>query len=79
MLLLPYFIFLAIFWLVPLIGGIKMSLFSDDLYGKTNFVGLKHYSALSIDGRYWKAFGNTFLVYNRGMMDLDDRNAGVKV
>jgi len=58
-LLLPFFAALVAFWWVPLAEGVKMSLESDTLYGPTHFVGLEHYRALALDGRFGMALRNT--------------------
>ena len=58
-LLLPFFAALFAFWWVPLAEGVKMSLESDTLYGPTHFVGLEHYRALALDGRFGMALRNT--------------------
>ncbi len=55
----PFFLFLAIFWAVPLGQGVGLSLESDTLWGESHFVGFKHYSNLLQDQRYWKAVLNT--------------------
>jgi len=61
LLLLPFFLFFTVFWLVPLIGGLRMSFYSNDLYGQSSFVGFDHYRALLEDKRYLKAVKNTTL------------------
>jgi len=58
-LLAPFFIFFLCFWVAPLVGGVRMSLYSDDLFGETTFVGLEHYRTLLEDARYFKAIRNT--------------------
>ena len=55
----PYFLFFALFWLLPLIGGLKLSVTSNDLYGETRNVGLEHYRAILDDPRFFKALCNT--------------------
>jgi multiple sugar transport system permease protein len=59
LLLLPFFALLAAFWLVPLLGGVRLSLYSNDLTGPGTFVGLEHYRALLEDERFFKALRNT--------------------
>lgn len=59
LLLLPFFIFFLVFWVVPLIAGLRMSFYSNELYGESSFVGLEHYRALLSDARYVKALKNT--------------------
>lgn len=61
LLLLPFFCFFLVFWVVPLVGGLRMSFYSNDLYGESNFVGFDHYRALLSDTRYAKALKNTSL------------------
>jgi ABC-type sugar transport system permease subunit len=61
-LLAPFVALFAMFWLAPLIGGVKLSLQADTLFGPTRFVGLDNYRALLDDPRYFTAFRNT-LVY----------------
>lgn len=60
-LLVPFFLCLAAFWLVPLLAGFWSSLESDTLYGSSHFVGLRHYQSLAGDGRFLVALGNTAL------------------
>ncbi len=57
----PFFVFLAIFWVAPLLGGLRMSLYSNELYGQARFVGFDHYRELLQEGRYYKAVTNTLL------------------
>jgi len=59
LLLLPFFALLAAFWLVPLLGGLRMSLYSNDLTGPGEYVGLANYRALLDDARFFKALRNT--------------------
>ena len=61
-LLLPFFILFALFWLMPLIGGIELSLRSNELVGEGEWVGLQNYRELLQDERFGKAIRNT-LVY----------------
>jgi multiple sugar transport system permease protein len=58
-LLVPFFAALVAFWGVPLLVGAHMSLTSDTLYGPSHFVGLAHYRALVVDGRFRTALWNT--------------------
>lgn len=58
-LLLPFFLCFALFWVIPLLGGVKLSLHSNTLYGESTFVGLDHYRQLAGDSRYFKAIKNT--------------------
>ncbi len=57
--LLPFLVFLMIFWIIPLVGGIKISLQANGL-GQAEYVGLAHYEALAGDERYYKAVRNSF-------------------
>ncbi len=57
----PFFLFLLVFWATPLGKGFLLSLESDTLWGESTFVGLKHYSALLQDDRYWHSVANTTL------------------
>ncbi|MED5381995.1 MAG: sugar ABC transporter permease, partial [Verrucomicrobiota bacterium] len=59
--LLPFLFFLLLFWLIPLVGGVKMSLQANGL-GQAEYVGLAHYKALANDERYITALRNS-LVY----------------
>lgn len=58
-LLAPFFVFLLLFWAVPLFKGVLLSLESDTLYGDSHFVGLQHYWELLQDSRYWRSVLNT--------------------
>ena len=58
--LLPFLLFLILFWLVPLIGGVKMSLYANGL-GQAEYVGLEHYYGLAKDERYFKSIRNSFV------------------
>jgi ABC-type sugar transport system permease subunit len=60
-LLLPFFLGLIVFWLVPVLHGVWLSLSSDTLYGASHFVGGEHYRNLWGDERYAKALTNTAL------------------
>ena len=57
--LLPFLFFLLLFWVIPLVGGVKMSLHANGL-GQAEFVGLEHYQALAKDERYITALRNSF-------------------
>jgi ABC-type sugar transport system permease subunit len=61
LLLLPFFLFFCVFWVVPLLGGLQMSLYSNEIYGQARFVGLDHYKEILHDPRYGKAIRNTVL------------------
>lgn len=58
-LLTPFFALFALFWLAPLIGGVKLSLQSDTLFGTPDFVGFANYRAVLDDPRFFKALRNT--------------------
>lgn len=58
-LLLPFFIFFVLFWLIPLLGSLKMSVYADTLVSAPEFVGLAHYRQILNDPRFGKAFFNT--------------------
>ena len=58
--LLPFLFFLLLFWLIPLVGGVKMSLQANGL-GQAQYVGLAHYKALASDERYVTALRNSFI------------------
>ena len=58
-LLLPFFLFLLVFWIIPLAGGIQLSLYSDELFGPGEYIGAEHYQSLISDQRYFKAVKNT--------------------
>ena len=58
--LLPFLFFLLLFWLIPLVGGVKMSLQANGL-GQAEYVGLAHYKALASDERFVTALRNSFI------------------
>jgi len=60
-LLAPFILFFLLFWVAPLIGGVRLSVYSDDLVGPGSFVGLQHYRQLLDDDRYFKAVRNTIV------------------
>ena len=45
----PFFFLFILFWLVPLVGGLRLSLHSNTLVGEGAFVGLEHYRELMDD------------------------------
>ena len=57
--LLPFLFFFLLFWVIPLVGGIKMSLQANG-FGQAEYVGFAHYKALASDGRYVTALRNSF-------------------
>jgi len=60
LLLLPFLLFLLLFWFIPLVGGLKMSLQANG-FGQTEYIGLSHYKALANDERYFTALRNSFV------------------
>ena len=58
--LLPFLFFLLLFWVIPLIGGVQMSLHANGL-GQEEYVGFAHYKALANDERYVTALRNSFV------------------
>jgi len=60
LLLLPFLLFLLLFWFIPLVGGVKMSLQANG-FGQTEYIGLSHYKALANDERYFTALRNSFV------------------
>lgn len=58
LLLLPFFAFFVFFWVMPLVGGVNMSLHSDTLVKASEYVGLEHYQDLWHDDRFEKAIHN---------------------
>lgn len=61
MLLAPFFGLFIAFWLVPLVAGVRSSLYSNELVGPARFVGADHYRALLDDPRFFKAVRNTLV------------------
>ncbi len=58
-LLVPFFIFFVLFWIAPLIEGVRMSFFSNEIFGDSSFVGFENYRTVLDDERYLKAIKNT--------------------
>ncbi|MBT6237934.1 MAG: sugar ABC transporter permease [Verrucomicrobia bacterium] len=58
-LLAPFFLFFAFFWVAPLLEGLRMSFFSNELFGEASFVGGENYRDILKDSRYYKALRNT--------------------
>jgi len=61
----PALAVLAIFFFIPVLAALAMSLTDFDLYALGNFqnlrlVGLRNYAQLLVDPLFWKALGNTF-------------------
>src|ERR1041384_5747324 len=60
-LLAPFFPLFAVFWVVPLLGGLRMAVYSDGVFGEARFVGLEHFQKLGSDASYFKAVKNTLV------------------
>ena len=58
--LLPFLFFLLLFWVIPLIGGVQMSLHANGV-GQAKYIGFAHYKALANDERYFTALRNSFV------------------
>lgn len=58
-LLVPFFLLFTVFWVAPLIGGLHMSLHSNALFGKPDYVGAENYQRLVNDPRFRTAIHNT--------------------
>ncbi|MFT5125196.1 MAG: ABC-type sugar transport system permease subunit [Candidatus Omnitrophota bacterium] len=58
-LLLPFFICFVLFWAMPLIDGVRISLHSNEIAGPTHFVGMDNYRNVLGDSRYSTALKNT--------------------
>jgi multiple sugar transport system permease protein len=61
----PALLVLAIFFFIPVLAALAMSLTDFDLYALGSFenlrvVGLRNYAQLLVDPLFWKALGNTF-------------------
>ena len=61
----PALLVLAIFFFIPVVAALAMSLTDFDLYALGDFknlrvVGLRNYAQLLVDPLFWKALGNTF-------------------
>lgn len=59
-LLLPYFLLFFVFFLVPAITILPMSLTRWSLLDQPKWVGFQNYQRLINDSLFWKAVGNTF-------------------
>ncbi|MDA7533734.1 sugar ABC transporter permease, partial [Verrucomicrobia bacterium] len=51
--------FFAFFWVAPLLEGLRMSFFSNEIFGEASFVGGDNYREILKDSRYFKALRNT--------------------
>lgn len=59
--ILPSILLILIFWVVPLVASMGMSLFKMDIFlNKAEFVGLQNYVSMFNDKRFWNALVNTF-------------------
>jgi multiple sugar transport system permease protein len=61
----PALALIALFFLVPVLGGLLLSLTDFDIYAiadpdNARFVGFKNYAQVLADALFWKALGNTF-------------------
>lgn len=61
-LLIPAFIFFALFHYLPMINGFLISLQDYSFSGNSPFVGFKHYQELVTDGDFWLSFRNTLVI-----------------
>ncbi|MFB6724461.1 carbohydrate ABC transporter permease [Kribbella sp. NPDC056345] len=59
----PFFILFAIFGAFPILFSIWISFHSWDGIGPMKFVGLEQYSYLLGDPTFWKAIGNTMIIW----------------
>jgi ABC-type sugar transport system permease subunit len=59
--LLPFFAAYLLFWLIPIGEGFHLSLQSNALFEKSQFVGLSHYKSLITDRRFFTALANTVI------------------
>src|SRR5688572_31425210 len=61
----PALVLIGVFFCIPVIAGLFLSLTDFDLYSigaleNVRFVGLGNYGAILTDPLFWKALGNTF-------------------
>ncbi|HEY5807415.1 MAG TPA: sugar ABC transporter permease [Povalibacter sp.] len=61
----PALIVLSVFFFIPVLGALAMSLTDFDLYAlgdfdNLRFIGFRNYAQLLADPLFWKALGNTF-------------------
>src|SRR3954454_6938421 len=61
----PALLVLAVFFFIPVLAALAMSLTDFDLYAlgsvvNLRMVGLRNYAQLLVDPLFWKALGNTF-------------------
>jgi cellobiose transport system permease protein len=59
----PFFILFAIFGAFPILFSIWISFHSWDGIGQMKWVGLQEYSYLLSDPTFWKAIGNTLIIW----------------
>jgi len=57
--LLPYFLFFSVFFLLPVLTIIPISLSNWSIVGTPKFIGLGNYRAVLTDGLFWKSLKNT--------------------
>jgi len=60
----PALFLLAVFFALPVVGGLLLSLTDFDLYavadpGAARFVGLANFTSVLADGAFWRTFANT--------------------
>lgn len=60
-LLAPFIAAFALFWIAPLLGGVRLALHSNELVGETRFVGAENFRRLADDPSYFRALRNTAL------------------
>jgi ABC-type sugar transport system permease subunit len=60
-LLAPFFVAFAVFWIVPVLGGVRFALHSNELAGEARFAGLDNFRRLMGDESYFQALRNTAL------------------
>ncbi len=70
LLLVPFFLALITFWLIPIAQGVRLSLQTDVLYGEPQFAGLVHYRELFSDHRFQIALRNTFLYASMSILSV---------
>lgn len=60
----PFFLLFAVFSLYPLLYTIYISLFKWNMLGNKEYVGLRNYRLILWDDpMFWKAVGNTFIIW----------------
>lgn len=62
--ILPFFIAFAIFWVYPVINTFITSLTNEDFtMAEKSFIGLKNYADELTRPAFWRALGNTFIIW----------------